>query len=107
MYPDLSSAGRTTMSMYADQHPFTKQAAINLAGISSTISRYAAPAYMRNAIRSHIPEILAGTLGLAGGAYMGNKAYQNTIPPVKALPRLNHEPLVEPYYQNPLSTGKA
>ena len=95
------------MSMYLSQHPFTKRAAIHLAGIGSTISRYATPAYIRNAVRSHIPEILAGTIGLAGGAYTGNKAYQNTIPPVKALPRLNHEPLVEPYYQHPLSTGNA
>lgn len=56
---------------------------------------------------NNIPEILAGAAGLAGGAYIGNKSYQNAVPPVKALPRLNHEPLVQPYYQNPMSAGNA
>ena len=95
------------MSTYAEQHPLGKQAAVTPAGLGTALSRYITPMYMRNAIRSRMPEIMAGAFGLAGGAYFGNMAHQNAVPPVRALPRLHHQPLVEPYYQHPFSAGKA
>lgn len=95
------------MTMYRKQHPFSKQAAFQFSGVRSAASQYLTPSYIRNSIMNNIPEILAGAAGLAGGAYIGNKSYQNAVPPVKALPRLNHEPLVQPYYQNPMSAGNA
>jgi len=94
------------MSMYAEQHPLLKQAALpGVRALGKNIRSNTNLANLRSTVMGKLPEILALSMGLTGGAYLGNKAYNNTIPPVKSLPRLNHEPLVEPSYQQPTSVG--
>lgn len=90
------------MSMYASQHPMQKQSSVGtvFSNVRNVASKYTNPAYLRNTVMQNLPEILSGAAGLSGGAYIGNQIYQNTIPPVRSLPRLAHEQLIDPYYQN-------
>lgn len=93
-------------SMYHRARPMTKVAALPFRGV---LGKYIAPGkqFLGNAYTSarnyakNNPLTVAGAgLGLLGGAWLGNKAYEAQIPQVRALPRLEQRPMIDPYYQN-------
>ena len=80
----------------------TKAAALTFPGV---LGRYIASGkqFLGNAYTSakNNPLTVAGAgLGLLGGTWLGNKAYEAPIPQVRALPRLEQRPMIDPYYQN-------
>ena len=53
-----------------------------------------------NIVKNKKPEIAGAVAGTAGGAYMGNQAYNNAIPSVRALPDIQPSPYIateQPY----------
>ena len=93
-------------SMYHRARPMTKAAALTFPGV---LGRYVASGkqFLGNAYTSarnyakNNPLTVAGAgLGLLGGTWLGNKAYEAQIPQVRALPRLEQRPMIDPYYQN-------
>ena len=49
-------------------------------------------------LRKHRPELLGGATGLAYGAYLGNQAFNNALPPVRELPHLDQANFIEVGY---------
>lgn len=101
------------MSAYNSYHPMRKQAnritelpsaflkflQENQKALRTKLQTMRKPGYLKNvvkdAVKNNIPEIIGGTIGLAGGAYMGNQAFNNSLPPVRALPNLDQSPYIE------------
>ena len=93
-------------SMYHRAYPMNKIAAFPLPNV---VGRFTAlgrkllnNAYntTSNYIRNNPLEVAGAGVGLVGGAWLGNKAYNAQIPPVRSLPRFEQRPMIYPQYQN-------
>ena len=61
----------------------------------SAYKAFRQPGSIKNWAKRHVPELIgAGTLG-AGGAYIGNKLYESSIPDVRTLPGLDMPPILD------------
>ena len=94
------------VSMYHLAHPMPKEAGFVSAPPFSRGSNTAKNYFSRQLGRlvgyaQKNPAVVSGAgLGLLGGTWLGNKAYEAQIPQVRALPRLEQRPMIDPYYQN-------
>ena len=103
---------KQSMLAYYQYHPLTKQAGItdvpsalmtfvrqNTKSLQAKLRAMRQPGYFRNAIgtmaREYKPELIGGAIGIGGGAYIGNKAFNNSLPPVRTLPHLEQSPYLE------------
>lgn len=95
-----------TYSMYYRAHPMVKEASpipipMLPRGSGTIKSSFANQLEKLINFARNNPAIVSGAgLGLVGGTWLGNKAYNAQIPPVRTLPRLEQRPMVPPYYQN-------
>ena len=58
---------------------------------------------VKQTAKKYAPEITGGAMGIVPGAYMGNQAFNNSLPPVRTLPNLEQLPYIEverPYGNN-------
>lgn len=96
----------TIRSMYYLAHPLIKTAAVLPPGLFTNVvargKKFLSSPYGH--IRDYMKENPLATAGagaaLVGGTWLGNKAYEAQIPQVRALPRLEQRPMINPYYQN-------
>lgn len=94
------------VSMYHPAPPMPKEASFVSTPLFSRGSNTAKNYFSRQLGRlvgyaQKNPAVVSGAgLGLLGGTWLGNKAYEVQIPPVRALPRLEQRPMIDPYYQN-------
>ena len=93
-------------SMYHRARPMTKAAALTFPGV---LGRYIASGKQflgneytsaRNYAKNNPLKVAGAGIGLLGGAWLGNKAYNAQIPPVRSLPRLEQRPMIYPTYQD-------
>lgn len=93
-------------SMYHRARPMTKVAALPfpgvLGGFAASGRRFLGNAYnsARNYAKNNPLTVAGAGIGLLGGAWLGNKAYNAQIPPVRSLPRLEQRPMIHPIYQD-------
>lgn len=57
-------------------------------------------AHTRQFARNNVSGIAGVAAGAAGGAWLGNKAYNNAIPPVRQLPGLEQQPQIGVWQPN-------
>lgn len=67
----------------------------SIKSLNDKIKNLKDPNYYKDFIKNNAIEIAGGATGLIGGAYLGNKLYNNSLPPVRALPEIQQSPLLE------------
>ena len=97
------------MSNYYQQfHPLTKCAgkygipnaltqflSLNLQSLKNKLSKLRQPSFYKQLASDNRGILIGGAAGLPIGAYMGNQAFNNSLPPVRALPDIQQSPLLE------------
>ena len=67
----------------------------NLKSLKTKLQAIRRPGYFRDLIRENRPEIAGALAGTVGGAYLGAQAFNNSLPPVRALPDIQQSPYIE------------
>jgi hypothetical protein len=100
------------MLAYYRQHPMVKAAGLfdvptalasfwkaNTQALQSKLRSMRQPGYARGVVgraaSKFRPELIGGAAGIIPGVYMGNKAFNNSLPPVRTLPSLEQSPYIE------------
>ena len=101
------------MSAFCTFHPFTKQAnnwfsaptalmdflKVNGQRLASKLRQIKQPEYLKtlakNTFNTYKPQIIGGAAGILPGAYLGNEAFNNSLPPVRELPHIEQSNYIE------------
>jgi len=67
----------------------------NLKSLKTKLQAIRRPGYFRDLICENRPEIAGALAGTVGGAYLGSQAFNNSLPPVRALPEIQQSPYIE------------
>ena len=103
---------KARMSAFRQHHPLAKQAAFswevptaltsflkhNTAQLRTKLRALRKPGAVRRTVKNNIPEIAGAAAGIVPGAYLGNQAFANSLPPVRELPHLDQANFIEVGY---------
>ena len=112
IFTDIKRRSEVFMLAFYQQHPFVKSAGwydippaltsflkTNSDMLRTKLRAMSKPSYYTNLAKQtakrYAPEITGGALGIVPGAYMGNQAFNNPLPPVRTLPNLEQLPYIE------------